>query len=329
MFKKKAISAVLAAVMLLVMVSALGGVGLAAPDDIVYTHSALGFTVTLPASWDGLYIAEEDATSVEFFSVSNADAGYGGFLFRIEVSDEEMDYPNPFSELLQADGKFYYASFPGDIPYDYTNAERAKEYNDMNASVDGILKSFRLTAGLPFNDVPASAWYYSDVKAAYESGLINGTSATTFAPDNYLTYAEAIKLAACMHQLYETGEVTLTGGVSQWYQGYVDYAKENGIISKDYDWGAQATRAGYMEIFAGALPDEALAEINTVDDGAIPDVPEAHASADAIYKLYRAGIVQGVDAARSCNPSANIKRGEVAAILTRMMDEDARIAFEM
>ena len=49
--------------------------------------------------------------------------------------------------------------------------------------------------------------------------------------------------------------------------------------------------------------------------------------AAAIYKLYRAGIVQGIDAAHNCNPDSNIKRSEVAAILTRMMNDEARIEF--
>jgi hypothetical protein len=55
----------------------------------------------------------------------------------------------------------------------------------------------------------------------------------------------------------------------------------------------------------------------------------SHAQAGAIYKLYRAGIVQGVDAAHNCNPSANIKRSEVAAILIRMMDPAKRVKFDM
>ena len=184
-------------------------------------------------------------------------------------------------------------------------------------------------ADAPFTDVPASEWYYNDVMIAYESGLINGSTATTFSPDDNLTYAEAVKLAACMHQLHTAGSVTLTNSSPQWYQSYVDYSKENRIISKDYRWGSQATRAGYMEIFAGALPNDALAAVNTVADGSIPDVPTTHASAEAIYKLYRAGIVQGVDETRSCNPSSNIKRSEVAAILTRMTDSGKRVNFTL
>jgi hypothetical protein len=184
----------------------------------------------------------------------------------------------------------------------------------------------------PFTDVAQipGNWIYESVKGAWEMGLINGKTDTLFMPDDNLTYAEAVKLAACMHQLYTTGKVTLAvGSTGEWYDTYVSYAKANGIIDKNYAWNTAATRAGYMEIFANALPSEALAPINTIADGAIPDVPAGHIQAGAIYRLYRAGIVQGVDAAHNCNPSANIKRSEVAAILMRMMDPDNRIKFAM
>ena len=186
-----------------------------------------------------------------------------------------------------------------------------------------------------FTDVPANAWYRGDVEYAVQNGLVNGTSPTTYSPDDNLTYAAAVKLAAAMHKKVTVGNTDFAAG-SPWYQPYVDYAKANKIITKDYAWNSAATRAGYMEIFAGAIPDKgllsnyrALEPINTVDDNAIPDVSAAHPQAAAIYKLYRAGIVQGTDAARSCAPDSAIKRSEVAAILTRMMDSTKRMAFAM
>lgn len=191
-----------------------------------------------------------------------------------------------------------------------------------------LLPLSALAAGMTFTDVPAGEWYYNDVKQAVESGLINGKTTTTYCPNDNLSYAEAVKLAACMHQKYTTGAVTLQNG-SPWYQSYVDYAKANGIISKDYSWNAKATRAGYMEIFAAALPAKALAAKNTVNDGSIPDVPMTHPQAAAIYKLYRAGILQGSDSQHSCKPDSSIRRSEVAAILTRMMDSSKRLSFSM
>lgn len=185
-----------------------------------------------------------------------------------------------------------------------------------------------------FTDVTQESWYYEDVDNAVRLGIINGKTETTFAPDDNLTYAEAIKLAACMYQLYKDGSVYLVSGGNPWYETYVNYAKDHGIITDNFfykvnDINKKATRAGYMEIFASALPDEALECINNVPDGSIPDVPMVHESAIGIYKLYRAGILTGVDANHNCKPEDNIKRCEVAAIITRMMDETKRVKFSM
>lgn len=179
----------------------------------------------------------------------------------------------------------------------------------------------------PFNDVSENEWYFADVKAAFEMGLINGKgSSETFKPNENMTYAEAIKLAACMHQKYTTGSVTLSNG-NPWYQTYFDYCVNNGIINGSYPFDLTATRIGYIEIFASALPDQAILPTNDVPDNSIPDVPSNSEGADGVYKLYRAGILAGVDAQRNCNPTSNIKRCEVAAILSRMMDKTKRVSF--
>lgn len=180
----------------------------------------------------------------------------------------------------------------------------------------------------PFVDVAYDAWYAEDVLAAVSTGLVNGKGNGEFKPDDFLTYAEAVKLAACMNQLYTKGSVTLTNG-EPWYQTYVDFCNENRIIRSDYNWSEYTTRVGYMYIFANALPEEAYEEINTIEDDAIPDVPSSAPFADPVYKLYRAGIVTGVDQAHNCNPMANIKRSEVAVIVARMMDPSKRKRFDM
>jgi hypothetical protein len=43
---------------------------------------------------------------------------------------------------------------------------------------------------LKFTDVPEDAWYYKYIRNAYLSGLVNGTSETTFEPDRPVTRAE-------------------------------------------------------------------------------------------------------------------------------------------
>ncbi len=186
-----------------------------------------------------------------------------------------------------------------------------------------------LAAPLPFSDVKSTDWYYNDVRTAYRSGLINGKTSTTFAPNANLTYAEAVKLAACLNQFFTEGAVTLENG-EPWYQSYVDYCADRGIIERDYEWSENATRGGYMEIFAAALSEDILNPINDIQDNSIPDVPEDHPQAEGIYKLYRAGILQGSDAeTHACNPETSIRRSEVSAIIARILDSDRRIRFDM
>ena len=51
-----------------------------------------------------------------------------------------------------------------------------------------------------------------------------------------------------------------------------------------------------------------------------------HVYAAEIYELYRAGVLTGSDAAGTFYPNSSIKRSEVAAILIRMFDTNARQA---
>ena len=180
----------------------------------------------------------------------------------------------------------------------------------------------------PFEDVKNDAWYHDEIVEAVYTGIINGKSETIFAPDDLLTYAEAVKLAACMSQVYLNGNVTLTSG-TPWYQPYADYCRINNIITKNYDYNANATRAGYIEIFANALPDSAFEDINNIPEGSILDVKDNAPYTIYVYKMYRAGILTGVDALHNCKPEDNIKRSEVAAIISRMMNDDKRIEFDM
>ena len=44
---------------------------------------------------------------------------------------------------------------------------------------------------LPFSDLTPGAWYYGSIRAIYEAGLMEGTSATAFSPEAPVTYGAA------------------------------------------------------------------------------------------------------------------------------------------
>ena len=183
----------------------------------------------------------------------------------------------------------------------------------------------------PFTDVKETDWFYDAVAGANQMGLINGKSATIYAPEDNMTYAEAVKLAVCMNILYNGGNPAedIKNGTDVWFSTYMTYALDNGIIDEDLTPKADEniTRKEYAYIFSKALPAEAFAEKNEIPSGSIPDVKEEKLAQDkAIYTFYRAGILAGVDVKGTFKPSDNIKRSEVAAILIRMMDPSARVS---
>ena len=142
--------------------------------------------------------------------------------------------------------------------------------------------------------------------------------------------AQAIKLAAALHQLDNDGKVTLENGTSAaWYSTYVNYAVAEEIIEAKYATYTQAqmnaiiTRREFVHIFYGAMDNYKV--INTVTANAIPDVKiGTTANAEEIYTFYRAGILTGSDAKGTFYPNNNIKRSEVATILVRMYDTAQR-----
>lgn len=169
-----------------------------------------------------------------------------------------------------------------------------------------------------FTDVNSSSWYQSVVTYAYNLGLMVGNSDTTFNPMGNVTVAEAVTMAARARNSYEGGTNNDFKASSVWYQTYVDYAIENGIIKKDdFDrYDRVATRAEMAYIFAHALPDKGMKAINKVTS--LPDVDSNTKYSKEIFTLYNAGILTGSDTKGTFLPDNPITRSEAAAIITRI-----------
>ena len=177
----------------------------------------------------------------------------------------------------------------------------------------------------PFYDVDSNDWFYEPVKSAWQNDLIDGVTARYYMPDNTLTVAQAIKLAAALHQKQSVGFVTLQNGGTHWYDNYVNYAVANGLIEAAYQsksaeaMNAAVTRAEFVHILSKLLN---AGTINTVNN--IPDVKSGDAYADEIFAFYRAGILTGSDRLGTFHPESSLKRSEAAAILVRLYDATQR-----
>lgn len=192
-----------------------------------------------------------------------------------------------------------------------------------NAGLDNFQKTLSYTTG-QYSDVPAGNTFAENVKAGYEYGIMQGYG-TTFGVGNNITRLASIIIACRLHCIYHNG----ANNIADIYTGttqemHLAYAADNGILCSFDDVSQNATRAEFAAILSSALPDAALAEKNTVDMYDIPDVTPDTDYADAIYRLYRAGIINGSDKIGTFYPESYITRGAACAIATRMCDVTLR-----
>ena len=190
----------------------------------------------------------------------------------------------------------------------------------------GYLKMKSVTAGgHPFLDVSDSAWYGEYVDIAYNTGIINGKADGKFDPDATMTCGEAAKIAASMHALiYNNPISTAKSDTDEWYVPFTNYCYENGIFGSHINikWNKPITRAQMAYVFAHA--ETSYDYINEVIEEDIPDVHAATPYGYEILELYEKGIAVG-DETISFHPGENIKRSEVAAIISRILFSDMRI----
>ena len=173
------------------------------------------------------------------------------------------------------------------------------------------------TYGGEFSDVAENAWYYLYVKTAYEYKLANGTSVSAFSPNGKFTVAQALTAAVNIHTVYYGKSVRSAVSGEKWYQPYIDYSIENGIIKAGlFDNDERNITRGEMAIvFANILPES---EYDAVRSGQNPDVTSDMACFDAVGKLYRAGIVGGDSGSGNYRPNDEIVRSEACVIFARV-----------
>ena len=179
-----------------------------------------------------------------------------------------------------------------------------------------------------FSDVPENAWYTSEVKNAYELGFMNGTSGTLFSPDGNVTVAQGITMAVRLNAL-NSGKEVPTNGTENWYDSYVAYAIDNGIIADgDFDSYTRPIKRHEMaELIYDCMPRDTFTAQNVVYS--IPDVSNAADYTNKLLVLYNAGIVMGSDGYGNFMPDTNIKRCECAAIINRVALPENRLKKEL
>lgn len=174
-----------------------------------------------------------------------------------------------------------------------------------------------LAAGGTFSDVPDHAWYADAVDYVYDNGIMNGTSATTFSPNNPMTRA---MLTAVLYRAAGSPAVTTAAAgfsdvaANAYYASAVAWASANGIVTGygngrfgSNDPVSRAQIAAILWRYAGS--PSADAGQNFADESSIP----TYASA-AVDWARANGIVNGKEGNRF-DPNGSATRAQVATIL--------------
>ena len=195
-----------------------------------------------------------------------------------------------------------------------------------NEGFDHFQKTRTYSAG-QFTDVKETDWYGASVRNAYELGLVNGSTATTYNPSGNITVVETLALACRIHSTYVNDGYVFAQS-SPWYQCYLDYAEENGIV---YPAGSKMTapadRTEFAYILSNALPQNAFPAKNHISE--LPDVTASNEAYDQIMMLYNAGVLAGSDKYGSFHPDSRITRKEVSTIIERMAVPTLRKVFTL
>ena len=175
-----------------------------------------------------------------------------------------------------------------------------------------------------FSDVRDADWFGSYVADAYNMGIIRGKSESIFDPGGRVTLGEAVTLAARLRSIYYTGGAGFLE-TAPYYDAYAEYALLHGIIDSHGDYGAPVSRGRFAEMMCKTLPPDALTGINEIPDFGICDVPSDSAAGEAVYTLYRAGVLSGADRYGTFFANSYMTRAEACAVMVRMAFPAARV----
>jgi len=193
----------------------------------------------------------------------------------------------------------------------------------MEYVVEATFRPLETVIELPFTDVTDTDWFYEDVEFVSETGLMNGTSETTFSPATALTRAVLVtalwRLEGEPVVNYIMPFTDIADG--EWYTEAVRWAASEGIVNgyedNTFRHDREITREQVMVIL------HRYAAYKELDSGMIfPMIPQYNYSLWAENDILWAdmvGLTSGIGA-DIYDMTAYANRAEIAAYLRRFCE---------
>ena len=289
------------------------------PADAVLTDLDMGVsmnTSTIPVDVFNA-ITGETAT----VQLSLAHEGEFGFTLTL-TAPLGKEYADLWANLYHYDAgalKFEAAAritADGTVSLPFTHAS---EYAIIIDDRDRTPKAF------PFADVAETDWYYDAVDYAYQNELMNGTSATTFAPNGTMTRA---MLVTILHR--QAGEPVVNYAMpftdvteGTWYTEAVRWAAAEGIVTgtsaTTFAPDAPVTREQFATILYRYAQSEGQGFTGAwafrLDFDDADEVSEY--AYEAMCWMTMHGVIEG--SGGSLNPQSSATRAEAATMLMRYL----------
>ena len=155
----------------------------------------------------------------------------------------------------------------------------------------------------PFKDVKVSSWFGQYVIDLYNDGIINGTSATTYAPNDTLTWAAALKLL-----LVSNGDLKAADATgADWSKNAIAKAAELGLVAADLDGAKAISRLEFCQVAAKL---NKLAESKT--ESKFTDCADGY-----VMALVDAKVISGMTET-TFEPAASLTRAQIAKIIYQL-----------
>lgn len=155
----------------------------------------------------------------------------------------------------------------------------------------------------PFKDVKVSSWFGKYVIDLYNDGIINGTSATTYAPNDTLTWAAALKLLLVSNGNLKAADAT----GADWSKNAIAKAAGLGLVAADLDGAKAISRLEFCQVAAKL---NKLAESKT--ESKFTDCADGY-----VMALVDAKVIDGMTAT-TFEPDASLTRAQIAKIIYQL-----------
>ena len=266
--------------------------------------SGISYTISTGAVYDAnaetypasTYYGPKSINRVTINSINGKD---------FKLGDTYAVVTNNFSA---AGGDTYYAfkaataKFDTGVPMD----EAVMEY--ITTELKGVIgEQYAAPQGRilmnPFKDVKVSSWFGQYVIDLYNDGIINGTSATTYAPNDTLTWAAALKLL-----LVSNGDLKAADATgADWSKNAIAKAAELGLVAADLDGAKDISRLEFCQVAAKL---NKLAESKT--ESKFTDCADGY-----VMALVDAKVISGMTET-TFEPDASLTRAQIAKIIYQL-----------